>query len=216
MGANCTELNVIESFYTAIDCERIYQRLLREPNWPDNRYIVAGRQFTLPRLQTWHADPGIRYSYSNNLLETRPWSPLLFAIRAKVESFLNYSFNSVLVNWYRNGGDYVGWHADNEPELGERPFIVSLTFGAERQFEFRHKKTTENGRVLLRSGALLIMQPDFQHHWFHRVPIDQNVNEGRINLTFRKVIPAISSPNGCGINRPARHLPENKFKAGAN
>jgi alkylated DNA repair dioxygenase AlkB len=189
----CTELEVIEDFYAATDCERIYQRLLREQNWPSNRYIVAGRQFTLPRLQTWHADPGIKYSYSNNLLETRAWTFLLSDIRAKVELCLDFSFNSVLVNWYRNGEDYVGWHADNEPELGEKPFIVSLTFGAERLFEFRHRKSLECGQILLRSGTLLIMQPDFQHHWHHSVPIDKTVKEGRINLTFRKVTPKINS-----------------------
>lgn len=187
---SCPELESIADFYDAAECEHIYRRLLNEQNWPDNRYVVAGRQFILPRLQTWHADPGIRYSYSNNLLETRSWTPLLSDIRAKVESFLNCSFNSVLVNLYRNGTDYVGWHADNERELGEQPFIASLTFGAERQFEFRHKNSSESGRMLLRSGTLLIMQPDFQHHWLHSVPIDNNVTEGRINLTFRNVIPA--------------------------
>jgi alkylated DNA repair dioxygenase AlkB len=193
-----TEFEVIEDFYAATDGERIYHRLLQEQNWPDNHYIVAGRQFILPRLQTWHADPGITYSYSNNLLETRSWTSLLSDIRAKIELCLDFSFNSVLVNWYRNGEDYVGWHADNEPELGEQPFIVSLTFGAERLFEFRHKKSSKNGRLLLRSGTLLIMRPDFQHHWLHSVPIEKNLMEGRINLTFRKVIPKTNSFLGSG------------------
>lgn len=184
----CAELELIEAFYSASESERLYQRLLREQNWPDNRYTVAGRQFTLPRLQTWHADPGIVYSYSNNLLQTRPWTPLLYAIRAKIEDLLNYRFNSVLVNLYRNGEDYVGWHADNEPELGDRPFIASLTFGAERQFAFRHKQSFEQDQVLLRSGSLLVMQPDFQHHWLHSIPMQKNVIRGRINLTFRKVL----------------------------
>ena len=192
----CNELEVIEDFYAVADCERIYQRLLQEQNWPDNHYIVAGRQFTLPRLQTWHADPGIKYSYSNNLLETRSWTSLLSDIRAKIELYLDFSFNSVLVNWYRNGEDHVGWHADNERELGEQPFIVSLTFGAERLFEFRHKKSLESGRLLLRSGTLLIMRPYFQHHWLHSVPIEKSFIEGRINLTFRKVI---SKPTGSQI-----------------
>ena len=193
---HCTELEVIEDFYAVADCDRIYQRLLQEQNWPDNHYIVAGRQLTLPRLQTWHADPGIKYSYSNNLLETRSWTTLLSDIRAKIELCLDFSFNSVLVNWYRNGEDYVGWHADNERELGEQPFIVSLTFGAERLFEFQHKKSLESGSLLLRSGTLLIMRPDFQHHWLHSVPIEKNLLEGRINLTFRKVIP---KPTGSQI-----------------
>jgi alkylated DNA repair dioxygenase AlkB len=186
----CHEFQVIEHFYDANESELIYQRLLQEQNWPDNHYAVAGRQFTLPRLQTWHADAGISYSYSNNLLQTRAWSPLLFEIRTKVENYLNASFNSVLVNLYRNGEDYVGWHSDNEAELGEQPFIASLTFGAERHFGYRHKKTAEHGQVSLASGTLLIMQPNFQHHWLHCVPIDHAVTQGRINLTFRKVIPS--------------------------
>jgi alkylated DNA repair dioxygenase AlkB len=186
--SSCAELELIEGFYTVAESERLYQRLLQEQNWPDNRYTVAGRQFVLPRLQTWHADPGIVYSYSNNLLQTRPWTPLLSGIRSKVEALLNYRFNSVLVNLYRHGEDYVGWHADNEPELGSQPFIASLTFGAERQFAFRHKKLPEQGHLLLRSGSLLVMQPDFQHHWLHSVPIEKNVTQGRINLTFRKVV----------------------------
>ena len=188
----CPELKIIEEFYDAAESDCIYQRLLQEQNWPDNRYTVAGRQFILPRLQTWHADPGIHYSYRTNLLYTRSWTPLLSGIREKVEAFLNFPFNSVLVNLYRNGEDHVGWHADNEPELGEQPFIASLTFGVERQFCFRHKKTSETGRILLRSGTLLIMQPDFQQYWLHSVPIDKNVTQERINLTFRKVIPSNS------------------------
>lgn len=187
--APCPELEIIEDFYDADECERIYRHFLHEHLWPDNRYTVAGRQFTLPRLQTWHADPGIRYSYSNNLLQTQSWTPLLAKIRARIETHLNFPFNSVLVNLYRNGNDYVGWHSDNEQELGEQPFITSLTFGAERRFEFRHKKSSENGRILLRRGTLLLMQPAFQHHWLHCVPIDQSITEERVNLTFRKVIP---------------------------
>ncbi|MDD5275299.1 MAG: alpha-ketoglutarate-dependent dioxygenase AlkB [Methylovulum sp.] len=182
------ELETIDGFYDTAESTRIYQ-CLQGQDWPDNRYIVAGRQFILPRLQTWHADPGIRYSYSNNLLETRPWTPQLSEIRAKVEGFLAYRFNSVLVNLYRNGDDHVGWHADNEPELGEQPFIASLTLGAARLFAFRHKKTLDSGQLLLPSGSLLVMRPSFQHDWLHSVPIDQNVTEGRINLTFRQVIP---------------------------
>ncbi len=182
-------LQVFESFYGVDECRKFYQRLLREQDWPDNRYVFAGRRFTLPRLQTWHADPGIVYSYSNNLLETREWSPLLSGFREKIEHFLQCSFNAVLVNWYRDGEDHVGWHADNERELGDSPLIASLTFGAERDFCFRHKRSAEEGRVRLADGSLLVMQPHFQHHWLHSVPQDKAVTEGRINLTFRKVNP---------------------------
>lgn len=191
-------LEIVEGFYGAAECREIYQCLIQEHEWPDNRYYFAGRQFILPRLQTWHADAGIRYSYSNNLLETRPWTPLLAYIRARVEIFLGYSFNSVLVNYYRDGQDYVAWHADNEPELGKRPLIASLSFGAARSFEIRHKKTAARDSRLLRHGTLLIMPPDFQRDWLHRAPIDPTLNQGRINMTFRKVVPLLDSPPRSG------------------
>lgn len=183
----CKALKVIEGFYSATESDILYQRLLQEQNWPANHYLVAGRQFTLPRLQTWHADPGIRYSYSNNLLQTQDWTPLLTEIKRKVELTVNFGFNAVLVNLYRNGRDYVGWHADDELELGPEPLIASLTLGAERVFEFRRKKTATHGQLTLTNGSLLLMQADFQHHWLHRLPVDHTQSAGRINLTFRKV-----------------------------
>jgi alkylated DNA repair dioxygenase AlkB len=188
------EFTVIDNFYDSDSSLLFYQQLVTEQDWPDNRYFFAGRQFILPRLQTWHADAGIRYSYSNNLLESRPWTALLLEIRTKVEQYLQYEFNSVLVNWYRNGEDYVGWHADDEPELREQAFIASLSFGAERLFAYRAKKHTAQGQLTINSGSLLIMQASFQQHWLHSVPKDKTVSTGRINLTFRRV----AQPDGKG------------------
>ena len=184
----CPELELIASFYDSSDSARILRHFLEEHQWPDNHYRFAGREFVLPRLQTWHADSGIRYSYSNNLLVTRPWTDLLLEIRAKLEAYLNYRFNSVLVNCYRNGDDHVGWHADNEPELGDEPFIASVSFGAERPFAFRRKRSAESGEVLLPAGFLLLMQPKFQHDWQHSVPIHRSTEQARINFSFRNVI----------------------------
>ena len=181
-------LQLFADFYDSAASREIFLRLLQEQDWPDNRYLVAGREFTLPRLQTWHADPGIVYSYSNNLLVTRPWTPLLNQIRRQVEQAVQFDFNAVLVNYYRNGDDYVGWHADNEAELGPQPVIASLTLGAERRFAYRHKKSGLSGSLSLADGNLLLMQPAFQHDWLHSVPSDPSITEARINLTFRKVL----------------------------
>lgn len=186
--ASCPELKLIGGFYAEQESARIFRHFVREHRWPSNQYQVGGRQFVLPRLQTWHADQGIRYSYSNNLLETRHWTALLLGIRTRIEVYLQHSFNSVLVNYYRHGDDYVGWHADNEAELGEQPLIASLSFGAERPFCFRHKHSGDGGDIVLSSGTLMIMQPGFQHHWLHSVPKLKQLEQGRINLTFRTVI----------------------------
>ncbi len=183
------ELELIRAFYDAAESQRLYEQLLQQNAWPDNHYCVDGRVFELPRQQTWHADPGIRYSYSNNLLQTRDWTPLLSAIRERIESHLNYRFNSVLVNLYRDGNDYVGWHSDDEEELGDQPLIASLTLGASRPFAWQHKDSQEEGQLPIDSGTLLVMRPAFQRHWFHSIPRDPSIREGRINLTFRRVIP---------------------------
>jgi alkylated DNA repair dioxygenase AlkB len=152
-------IECIKHFYSPEESAALYASLVSQQQWPDNHYSLAGRTFSLPRKQTWHADPGIHYSYSNNLLQTRPWTPLLSQLRHSVQTHLNCEFNSVLVNWYRNGDDYVGWHADDEA-----------------------------GGIQLTSGSLLIMQPSVQHQWLHAVLPEPEVNEGRINMTFRRVL----------------------------
>ena len=181
-------IECIKHFYSLEESAALYTSLVTQQQWPDNHYSLAGRTFSLPRKQTWHADPGIHYSYSNNLLQTRPWTPLLSQLRHSVQTYLNCEFNSVLVNWYRNGEDYVGWHADDEAELGPAPLIASLSLGATRTFCYKHKFHTVSGSIQLTSGSLLIMQPSVQHQWLHAVLPEHEVNEGRINMTFRRVL----------------------------
>lgn len=182
-------LILIPDFLHAQESERAYRRLLAEQPWPSGVYTFGGRRFTLPRQQTWHADQGIVYSYSNNLLQTRPWTPLLNFLRQKVETALNAPFNAVLVNLYRDGEDFVGWHADDEREMGQNPLIASLSLGAERLFAYRHKQIAIDGAIALPHGSLVVMPPSFQHQWYHSVPADPSVRQSRINLTFRYVLP---------------------------
>ncbi|HRH76498.1 MAG TPA: alpha-ketoglutarate-dependent dioxygenase AlkB [Cellvibrionaceae bacterium] len=181
-------IECIEQFYSLEESAELYKLLVLQQQWPDNHYSLAGRTFTLPRKQTWHADPGIHYSYSNNLLKTRPWTPLLTQLRHSIQTYLNFEFNSVLVNWYRNGEDYVGWHADDEAELGPNPLIASLSLGASRTFSYKHKYQNITGNIQLTSGSLLIMQPSVQHQWQHAVLPEPEITEGRINMTFRRVL----------------------------
>jgi len=188
----CPLLQLQECFLDSAEAEHCYHQLRTEHQWPDNHYEVFGRSFSLPRQQTWHADEGIVYSYSNNLLQTRPWSPLLLALRVKVEAATGLPFNAVLVNLYRHGKDYVGWHSDDEIEMGEEPFIASLSLGTARAFSYRQKIIDEaqpqQGHVVLPSGSLLLMEAAFQHHWEHSV-LPSDTTDGRINLTFRNVLP---------------------------
>jgi len=183
------ELQLTKRVYSAEQCAGYLQRMIHGIRWNEDHYVVAGRRFEIPRLQAWHADAGIAYSYSNNLLESQPWVEPLSEIKRHVEARLGHAFNSVLLTYYRNGRDHVTWHADDERELGDRPVIVSLSLGATRQFRYRHKSDGAEGGLFLDEADLLLMQPEFQLQWEHCVPVEPSVSEPRINLTFRSVVP---------------------------
>ncbi len=194
---NKPDLAVTQGFLVPSDANRLYDALasahhLPERQWPQSDFQLFGRNLRLPRLQTWHADEGIVYSYTNNLLTTRPWSPILTALRLRVEAATGHSFNAVLVNYYRDGRDYVGWHSDDDREMGPTPVIASVSLGAEREFYYRRKDDHECvGHQPLSHGSLLVMPPEFQHHWQHSVQADDSTTS-RINCTFRYVYPKSS------------------------
>jgi alkylated DNA repair dioxygenase AlkB len=182
------DLSLIKRVYAADHCSGYLQRMIHGIRWHKDHYIVADRRFEIPRLQAWHADAGIAYSYSNNLLENQPWVEPLLEIKRHVEARLGHTFNSVLLTYYRNGRDHVTWHADDERELGDRPVIASLSLGATREFRYRCKSDGAAGGLFLDDGDLLLMQPNFQSQWEHCVPTEPSVSAPRINLTFRRVV----------------------------
>lgn len=202
---DCPLLTLETSFLTREAAQYYFLNLLQQHDWPESDYEVFGRRFSLPRQQTWHADEGIMYSYHNNLLETRSWTPVLQSLREQVEATTGTRFNAVLVNLYRNGNDYVGWHSDDEKEMGDEPVIASLSLGAERLFSYRERQDVSDdshngllqdqrraGQILLPSGSLVLMQAPFQQQWEHAVLKDATETP-RINLTFRYVYPPQAS-----------------------
>ncbi len=161
--------------------------------WRQDRIRMYGREVLIPRLNAWYGDARLDYSYSGIPMRARPWSGLLAEIRDRVEEGAGTRFTSVLINLYRDGNDSVAWHADDEPELGRQPVIASLSLGAEREFQMRHRRWRENGlatfKIALQSGSLLIMRGDTQRNWLHQVPkrSTRTVSEPRVNLTFRRI-----------------------------
>jgi alkylated DNA repair dioxygenase AlkB len=131
----------------------------------------------------------VRYTYSGVTLEARPWTAELQDIRSQVEAAAGISFNAVLLNQYRDGKDSVGWHSDDEPDLGTNPVIASVSFGGTRRFIMRHKTRDDIDRVelALGHGSMLIMGGATQHHWQHHVPRTARPVGTRVNLTFRLV-----------------------------
>jgi alkylated DNA repair dioxygenase AlkB len=178
-----------EGFIQSEKSEWYFQRLLKEIEWQQDYIRLYGKSVRLPRLTAWYGDRGSSYNYSGIGMNPSPWTDLLLELKNKVESASECLFNSVLLNLYRDGGDGVAWHRDNEHELGPEPTIASLSFGFPRPFQFRHKfdRTTPKFELLLSSGSFLIMRGTTQQYWEHQIPKTKRKISSRINLTFRRI-----------------------------
>jgi alkylated DNA repair dioxygenase AlkB len=141
-----------------------------------------------PRLTAWYANLGLTYSYSGVTHQAVPWTPELLAVKRRAELAAGTTWNSLLLNFYRDGYDSIGFHADDEPELGTNPVIGSISLGAERRFGMKHPTSGEKLELELPHGSLLIMGGTSQHHWRHGVPKTRKPVAPRINLTFRRIL----------------------------
>jgi alkylated DNA repair dioxygenase AlkB len=185
--------------------EKLKEINFRNINWTHDQIKIFGKQLFVPRFSAWYGDEDAAYSYSGLKLKPNAWNEKLLFIKSKIERLIDLAeegmekedakFNSVLMNWYRDEQDSMGWHSDNEKELGQNPVIASLNFGATRRFLLRKinnksdKSHTKNDRIEfpLSNGSLLIMAGEIQHFWQHSVPKESKIKENRINLTFRVV-----------------------------
>ena len=168
----------------------VLRSLIAEVPWRSEEVAMWGRKIPQPRLTAWHGDPGSVYAYSGIELHPAPWTPMLLDIKTRIEAAAGSAFNSVLINYYRDNRDSIGFHSDNEPELGERPVIGSLSLGEERTFILKHKrsKAVEQVRVRLASGSLLLMTGDTQRYWRHGILKESRPCGPRVNLTFRTIV----------------------------
>lgn len=169
--------------------DALYQQLRTEIEWQQDVIHVYGKQHLIPRLQSWIGDPEARYTYSGRTLIPASWTSTTQKLCQLLNQEFDTQFNSVLANYYRNGLDTMGWHSDDELELGVDPIIASLSFGAVRDFALRKVGVTRQHGVLpLENGSLLMMKAGMQCRWQHSLPARKGVTDGRINLTFRKLV----------------------------
>jgi alkylated DNA repair dioxygenase AlkB len=184
------ELIFHPAFFPPAESDRLLQALVQTTPWRQDKIRLFGQEYDQPRLTAWYGDPGKTYTYSGLRLEPLPWTRLLLEIKHRVEREAQVAFNSVLLNYYRHGQDSMGWHSDDEPELGKNPVIASLSFGGSRRFSLRHKFRKEVARVSLElgHGSLLLMAGPTQHFWKHQVAKTAKVVEPRLNLTFRVIL----------------------------
>jgi alkylated DNA repair dioxygenase AlkB len=143
-----------------------------------------GREVPMPRLTAWYGDAGATYTYSRLRNQPMAWTPSLRRLRGELNAALSLELNSCLANWYRDGNDSMGWHADREREL--RDAIVSVTLGAERGFQLREGRRGKALSIVLQHGSVLVMTVASQSRYAHRVP-KARCASGRLNLTFRQV-----------------------------
>lgn len=178
----------LPNYFTKVESDLFFNKLKNNVEWKQESMNMYGKQLNFPRLTAWYGDNDKPYSFSGIKLSPQPWNEELLEIKNKIEPKASVTFNSVLLNRYRNGNDSISWHTDAEKELGKNPIIASVNFGATRKFQLRHIHTKEKLEIELAHGSLLIMQGELQHFWQHQVPkTSQNVTE-RINLTFRVII----------------------------
>lgn len=176
-----------QQFFSKEESDNLFQTLLSQTEWRQDKGKFYGKEINLPRLTAWYGDAGKTYTYSGISMNPAPWTPSLLYIKEKVDDAAGVRFNSVLLNLYRDGGDSLSWHRDNETELGKNPPICSVSLGATRRFQFKHRLRKDLARVDvdLTHGSLLIMKGMTQHFWLHQVPKTAKPVSARINLTFR-------------------------------
>jgi alkylated DNA repair dioxygenase AlkB len=177
------------AFLLPADADKLLAELRAEVAWEQRNIRIFGQEVPQPRLTAWYGDPAARYTYSGLTWEPLPWLPALLSVRQRLENATQTSYNSVLLNYYRDGRDSMGWHADDEPELGPAPAIASLSLGATRRFRLRPRAGQAHPSLSLDlpTGSLLLMRGPTQQHWQHALPKTARPIGPRLNLTFRWV-----------------------------
>ena len=186
------EVVYFPDIYEKRHATRLFDALIKKVEWVQNTIRFYGKESLVPRLEAWYGDAGKSYAYSGIRMDPKPWIEELLEIKKAIEPIAETQFNSVLINYYRDGQDRVAWHSDDEKELGTEPIIGSVSLGAERKFKLRHKDYDKNGgqaEIMLAHGSLLLMKGPTQHFWKHEIPRTVRPVGKRINLTFRVIDP---------------------------
>ena len=179
------ELALLRQLELGMDNAEVLAALIAETAWKAEHITLWGRQLLQPRLTAWHGEA--RYTYSGLTMDPLPFTPLQREIKAAVERASGRRFNSVLLNYYRDGRDSMGMHSDDEAELGPEPAIASVSFGATRTFVLKHKRSKQTLKLDMEAGSLLLMSGQIQHNWLHGINKVTGPIEPRVNLTFRYI-----------------------------
>lgn len=182
----------IANYYGSIldekDANDYLENLVESIEWRNDEVVVYGKKIVTKRKVAWYGDKPFDYTYSNTTKKALPWTNELLELKKRVEEETGETFNSCLLNLYHNGSEGVAWHSDDEITLKRNGAIASLSFGAERKFSFKHKRTNETVSLVLQHGSLLVMQGETQKYWLHSLPATKKIDEPRVNLTYRTIL----------------------------
>lgn len=181
------EVNYFGSIVSSEIADAMFLKLRDEIAWENDEIIMFGKRIVTKRKVAWYGNLPFEYTYSNVKKQAIAWNETLLKLKSLVEDITGYTFNSCLLNLYHSGEEGMAWHSDDEPELLENGAIASLSFGAERTFEFKHRNDQSKVKMHLEHGSLLLMKAPTQKHWLHRLPPSKKVQAMRINLTFRTI-----------------------------
>ena len=184
------EVNYYGSVMNTKQSEYYFDQLLQNIQWENDKAIIFGKLIITKRKVAWYGDKPFEYTYSKTTKSALPWTKELLELKEIIENKTGEKFNSCLLNLYHNGDEGMAWHSDGEKDLKKNGAVGSLSFGAERKFLFKHKKTKQTVSVYLEKGSLLIMKGTTQINWLHRLPPTKKVKKSRINLTFRIIEPS--------------------------
>lgn len=182
------EVNYYGQILSLSDAHYYYDKLLNTVEWKNDEAIIFGKKIITKRKVAWYGDENYSYTYSKTTKQALKWTKSLLELKLIIEKYSKTKFNSCLLNLYHSGEEGMAWHSDNEKSLGKNTVIASMSFGAERNFAFKHKSSKQKVGVILEKGSLLIMKGSTQTNWLHRLPPTKKIKGPRINLTFRTII----------------------------
>lgn len=165
-----------------------YETLLNTIEWKNDEAIIYGKHFVTKRKVAWYGDKNFSYTYSNTTKQALPWTHELLELKTLSEKTTGARYNSCLLNLYHSGDEGMAWHSDDEKALDRNASIASWSFGAERKFSFKHKRSGQTVSIVLENGSLLEMKGETQTNWLHRLPPTTKVKRPRVNLTFRTMV----------------------------
>lgn len=183
------ELLLVSHYFSKTRADDLFSQLRDETPWKQDHLMMFGKRIPQPRLSVAYSEAHVRYRYSGLQLQSLIWTPLLLELKKIIEDLSGHQFNHLLMNYYRDGNDSIGWHSDDEAELGLNPVVASLSFGEPRNFKLKHKTRRDltTLQLPLGNGDILIMRGTTQACWEHSISKQSQQHGPRINLSFRLV-----------------------------